>query len=235
VRLIGDEFSDRGSNDYYTLLLLERIGQLGIKFEFILSNHGFEFIESYERGDFFPHEMQMAFAMSLIRLNNFIGRGLVSKNDINNIIRQFYKPNLKVLSYSVTKDQKTIVIYTHAPVGLTEIEQLANELNIPYKDESATELAQTIDEINKVFQTKYVQQNKVTTIFNILEPFLWNRKYDGLVRPSTHNQYSVKFVHGHDGTEKTENNIYNIDHNNSLGKANHYIEGKHQIFVFQDQ
>lgn len=53
VRLLGDEFADRGNNDYLTLLLLKRLdtkqGKDGClpKLEIIYSNHGAEFVRFY--------------------------------------------------------------------------------------------------------------------------------------------------------------------------------------------
>ena len=44
IRFIGDELCDRGSNDYYTLIVIEKLSQLGVHCEFVMSNHGFEFI-----------------------------------------------------------------------------------------------------------------------------------------------------------------------------------------------
>lgn len=52
VCLIGDEFADRGSNDYFTLLLLQRLNEGQVKLEITISNHGFEFIYAYESADF---------------------------------------------------------------------------------------------------------------------------------------------------------------------------------------
>ena len=234
IRLIGDEFCDRGSNDYYTLLLIVRMIELGIKCEFIISNHGFEFIEGYENRDFSPVGLKGEFARSLIALKFFISKQLVQKKEIEGLIERYYKPNLKIVSYSLSKDSKSIIIYSHAPTGLGDIEKLANEFGIKYKDESTIDLARTIDEINDVFQKKYVKENKVHSIFDALEKFLWNRDYTNLNRPSNHNNYQVKFVHGHDSGEETANNIYNLDFDNYLGKTTHDLDGIHQIFVFKN-
>ena len=45
LRFIGDELCDRGRNDYYTLLVIKRLSQIGIPCEFVLSNHSLEFIK----------------------------------------------------------------------------------------------------------------------------------------------------------------------------------------------
>ncbi|CAO4844176.1 MAG: hypothetical protein CNLJKLNK_00293 [Holosporales bacterium] len=53
-RLIGDEVSDRGNNDYYTLLMIEHFSRNGMNIEFIISNHGYDFIRAYEDQTFYP-------------------------------------------------------------------------------------------------------------------------------------------------------------------------------------
>ena len=56
IRLIGDEMADRGHNDYFTLLILEKLQQNHVPYEIITSNHGAEFMAAYERDtDFDEH------------------------------------------------------------------------------------------------------------------------------------------------------------------------------------
>lgn len=234
IRFIGDELCDRGSNDYYTLLLIARMIELGIKCEFIASNHGFEFVHAYENGDFLPVGLKGRFSRSLTILNFFIAKQLVSKQEVENLVEGYYKPNLKILSYSVSKNSKSVVIYSHAPIGLKEIEELAKSFKIMYKDEDINNLTQTIDKINNKFQEEYVKKNQVHSIFSILVKFLWNRNYTNLHRPSIHNGYEIKFVHGHDSGEKSISNIYNLDFDNYLGKTRKDVVGMHQIFIFKD-
>jgi hypothetical protein len=234
LRLIGDEFSDRGQNDYYTLLLLEKIIQSGIQCEFILSNHGFEFIEGYEKLTYFPKHLPAEFACSLENMSKLLKKNLVSHKEVQNLINRYYKPYLKILSYILSKDLKTIIIFSHAPVGLNHIKKLAKQFSTVYDDRTASDLAMTIDKINDIFQNEFVVKNKVHTLFDILNDFMWNRDYSGLNRPKTQKGYSLQFVHGHDSGEKSSGNIYNIDFDNNLGKSIFDRQGKHQIFIFNE-
>ncbi|MEI6628354.1 MAG: hypothetical protein WCN27_03000, partial [Alphaproteobacteria bacterium] len=231
VRFIGDELGDRGSNDYYTLLIIRKLANLGIKCEFIISNHSFEFIQGYETGIYMPVSMPNPYAFSLISLGYFLSKKLVSQEEVRKIVEEYYKPKLKILSYSVSNDQTTIIIYTHAPAGLDQIRNISRQFGIEYKDETISDLSRTIDKINDIFQKKYVTNNLVHTIRDYLDDLIWNRNYNKLDRPENYNGYKVKFVHGHDPGEESYRNIYNLDFDNNLGKSCHDTAGKHQIFV----
>src|SRR3990170_6871307 len=49
VRLIGDVFADRGQNDYFTLKVLEKLHQGGVKPEIIYSNHDIWLLGDYKK------------------------------------------------------------------------------------------------------------------------------------------------------------------------------------------
>lgn len=231
VRFIGDELGDRGSNDYYTLLVINELAKLGIKCEFIISNHSFEFIQGYEMGTYMPNGMPDPYAISLISLGYFLSKKLVSPEKVQKIVEKYYKPKLKVLSYSVSKNQTEIIIYTHAPAGLDQIKDISRHFGIEYKDSTINDLSLTIDKINDVFQKKYVVTNLVYTLRRSLDDLIWNRDYNKLDRPENHNGYKLKFVHGHDSGEESSKNIYNLDSGNNLGKSDNDTAGKIRIFV----
>jgi hypothetical protein len=52
VTLIGDELADRGNNDYFTLLVLQKLKEEQVNIEIMLSNHSVEFIRDYENKEF---------------------------------------------------------------------------------------------------------------------------------------------------------------------------------------
>ncbi|MBM3631459.1 MAG: hypothetical protein FJX00_00495 [Alphaproteobacteria bacterium] len=224
IRFIGDELCDRGSNDYYTLLVIKKLSQLGVPYEFALSNHGLEFIQGYETGQYRSVNIGNFLANSMNSLSKFFSKKLVSKNTIKRIVNQYYKPKLKLLSYTASKDQ--ITVYTHAPVGLQQIKKLCAELNVQYKDDNVKQLSKTIDQMNKVFYKNYVKPNLVHTIQDKLHDITWNRSYAELDRPEVHKDYKLNFAHGHDANEPSRNNIYNLDEDNALGKSSDHRSGK---------
>jgi hypothetical protein len=232
VRLIGDELADRGSNDYFTLKLIEKLQENQVPVEILLSNHGVEFVEAYEiHQNFHAPMLCQGHAESMEALQQLVGKGLVLRDEILSIAHKAYKPTLRVLSYTLHEDPSLITLYSHAGIGLNSIQELAAKLDLPYHDGTANELAQTIDQINGKFQ-RHVQDNTVHTLYQRevmyagysgdylknapVEFVMWNRHYDDLERPELHSGYRVEFVHGHDSGDMTQSNIYNLD--NNLGK-----------------
>lgn len=149
-----------------------------------------------------------------------------------------YKPALRALSYSLNEDLSEITIYSHAGIGLETIEKLAKNLGVPYLDNSAKELASTIDNINRVFQgyastntlNKLYSRETMTAAYKCsreyvidspIEFIMMNRNYDVLNRPATHSGYRINFVHGHEISDLTKENIYNLD--DDLGKSSEPI------------
>ncbi len=246
LRLIGDEMADRGSNDYFTLKILEKLKEHQVPVEILLSNHSVEFIEAYEtQTDFKPPRLSREHAVSMFNLQNLLDQGLVSRGEILALVNKAYKPALRAISYSINEDKTEIFIYSHAGIGLNTIKSLAKKLNVVFNDKSASELAQTIDRINTVFQ-EYVQTNTIYGLYHPdvlrqgyfgrsiseearpLEFIMWNRDYSGIcnARPEQWNGYQLNFVHGHDQKEATRENIYNLD--NGLGKFDEH-EGRYTV------
>ncbi len=247
VRLLGDEFADRGNNDYFTLKILQKLAAAQVPFEIILSNHSVEFIEAYEKQDkFYSQRLFFGQAGSMQRLQELVDKGLVSGEEILTIINKAYKPSLRAISYSLNQVDNEITIFSHAAIGLNTIERLAKELNVDYKAATAAELAQTIDDINEEFQ-KYVQSNAVSTLYTPEDmekcsnpydlsdmPFvfiMWNRCYDHIDRPADHYGYKLSFVHGHDPYDprQEEKHVHNLD--NCLGKGENQNKGKYTILT----
>jgi len=245
VRLIGDELADRGSNDYYTLKILEKLNQHKVPVEIIVSNHSIEFIEACEKQNNF-HAPMLSYdhARSMEHLQYLVGEGIVARQEILTIAKNSYKPTLRAISYSLSQEKQEITIYSHAGIGLGTIKSLAQKLKVGYKDNTASELAQTIDNINVMFQI-HVQTNRVNTLYTRdkmqegygddpslvdetpLEFIMWNRNYDHIDRPYVHSNYCVNFVHGHDSNDPTKDNITNLD--NTLGKSKAYNQGTYTV------
>ncbi|MCL9683732.1 Dot/Icm T4SS effector Wip [Legionella maioricensis] len=243
IRLIGDELADRGNNDYFTLKILEKLKEHKVPVEIIVSNHSIEFIEAYERQeDFLPRILLEEHSESIRKLQRLVESGIVTRDEILDIAEKAYKPTLRAISYSLSEDNKEITIYSHAGIGLDSIKDLAQKLEVEYKDTTAVCLAQTINKINEQFQ-KHVQNDTVHTLYtsenmwagylgeNLSDaPFefiMWNRRYYSLDRPKDHYDYKINFVHGHDSEDLTKDNIYNLD--NSLGKGDYGNQGSYTV------
>lgn len=247
IRLIGDELADRGSNDYFTLKIIDQMHKGKVPFEILLSNHGLDFISVYERGDRFDQGvLQFCHAASMQNLQGLIDRKLVSRQTISDIVEQSYKPALRILSYSLSSDRQAITIYSHAPIGWNAMRALYKRLRGDVcQYNTALDVAKIITTIQETFKT-YVFEKKIHTLCdaNVIQQFyrstsvrcdkdpvsyiLWNRS-PSLDRQSLAN-HSVNFVHGHHNDNQTakvestpEMTVYNLDE--TLGKDPSNLEG----------
>jgi hypothetical protein len=146
VRLIGDELADRGQNDYFTLKILEKMDAQDVPMEILFSNHGLEFLRAMEIDS---TAIKPRYLASLTNLLKLFGKNLIKKEDIISILKKAYKPKLKAISYSINPTSEQITIFSHAPIGLDNIKELANHFKVNYQDSTSKELAQTIDFINE--------------------------------------------------------------------------------------
>jgi len=181
-----------------------------------------------------------------------IDKGLVSREEIDEMIEEAYLPYLKMLSYSIDEDESGITIYSHAPIGLSTMSDLANKLElvgskINFNKLSMGGLTDLIDDINLE-----VQKNRFCDLIEN-EPLiinhgsetrpilftLWNRIYDILKneQPSEHPIYKfkIRFCFGHDANGPLADNLIQLDKNNSLGKTAQNNKGPCVVFFSQEK
>ena len=255
ITLLGDILADRGGNDYLTLLILEKLHQSKITLHILLSNHDSDFIESYESPSRYDGVLKnitsgasesfnvyqiselQDYSPSMLNMGALIEEGVINIQTIDNLILKHYLPLLKLLFYTINDDETAITLYSHAPIGLTNILYLAMFFKIPYNDETVMALTATIDKLNDEFQKSYVQKEKIYTLIRekdaevnsinmLTDPvnhLIWNRNCINLYRPPQHKGYHTHFVHGHHFYESQAAHIINLD--NNLGKRhNEYQE-----------
>ncbi|MGC1181798.1 Dot/Icm T4SS effector Wip, partial [Legionella sp.] len=234
IRFIGDEICDRGQNDYFIFKILDKLKKSDVKTEIILSNHGIEFLIPYEnkRELYAPNIGFMGQSKSMDNMRNLIKKGVITTEEVDALITESYLPNLKLISYSLHKNN--ITIYSHAGIGLETIQALAKKFkkhSIVYKDKTTKDLAQTIEAINEVF-SKHVQAGTAHTLaVDITNPYdfkndpvtflIWNRSYGKLKRKQKNKDNPMYFAHGHDSHEPTQNNIFNLDNISFKGASDH--------------
>ncbi len=166
IRLIGDELADRGHNDFFTFLVLDRMQKEKVNFEIILSNHGLEFIRFYETilskrknvKEFnfnLSSENHGRSLQNLIHVLSFEPEIYLKKT--MDIIATAYLPHLKLISYSNNR-QGQISFYSHAPVGLEAIVALASSETMGFEGPpdwivSRHGLIESINKINEKFMS----------------------------------------------------------------------------------
>lgn len=155
IRLLGDELSDRGANDIFTLFMFETLKNKKIPVEILLSNHGLAFLAAYQNNlsidaneSFFS--ILGSASISLQRLITLIDKGTISKARVKQLVEESYKPLLKPISYSYDCDDpqnKKIKIYSHAPIDLQTIKGLASMYGIKYRDNKLEDFMATLEAI----------------------------------------------------------------------------------------
>lgn len=238
VCFIGDDLCDRGTNDYFTLKILQVLALLGGQFEILISNHSVEFLSCYEKKTKFDdHIFFSGQGRSSDNLQSLIDSEMISRDEIVEIIENCYKPNLKVVSYSINKSnqENEMTLFSHAPIGINNLSHIATCFNISTDtlemDSSNEFLSTLIDQINVKFSELLFGESGVYDLFKVRENLIdimtgnfinpvefplahviWNRVHVDLLRPK-----NIFFVHGHDLTEIQLDNVCNLD--NNLGKG----------------
>lgn len=236
VRLIGDELADRGSNDYFTLRVLDLLHENGVQVHTNISNHSNEFVSAYENLNFTSPGVVIGKQQpSFLALKLFVDNGLISKDEVDKLIERSYKPTLRAIDYALS--DTGITLYTHAPVGFALIRLIADGLGVQYNDSTKEALATTIDQINRTFavvvaenrvhklcDTRRISNLKDMTEQQIQEQplvyLIWNRwnesKDTEEARPEIVNGYRCSYVHGHDDFTSRFEHVINLD--TSCGK-----------------
>jgi hypothetical protein len=231
VCLIGDELADRGSNDYFTILLLEKLHEARVNLEINISNHGLEFIYAVESGDFLnsgsldimPFQSGSIFALKKVAE---LYPELNILTEVTTFFNNAYKGVLRLISYDADIPNKKIIIRTHAPCDLDLIRDAANYLKIPYNDDSIQNLVTSLDAIQEKI-SEYIAQSSLTRLLQnyLLRFFLWNRNTESITDPylsrkidrqEQHHDFKIHYIHGH--TPGISNHyITNLD--TTLGKS----------------
>lgn len=158
LRLIGDELCDRGENDYFTLLILERLKK-DIDVDILLSNHGALFLQAYLFGNFGAVNLREGQEQSMHNMHELLKKKMIEWFRVREITKQVYIPSLKLIDYVLSRDNKELIIFTHAPAGLEAIDAVARMFQIPYDATSVEGLINTIESINGMIVYKLQTKN----------------------------------------------------------------------------
>ncbi|HAF88118.1 MAG TPA: hypothetical protein DCG13_06075 [Legionellales bacterium] len=277
IRLIGSELCDKGNNDYFTMLILEKLRIEKVPVKILLSNHSLQYIEMYEKikklikkntnlnsvakdlqstinnigmmnSPFHSKNVEPGEqAHSLQALGRIFAKGWVDLTAITTFVEQTYYEQLELISYSISRDKQEITLYTHAPIGLETIKEIAQKYKVAYQADSIDALSETINNINAAFrldikpefvksfvpeQSNFSEQNE--TAKNSLLRVIGNRHVNdsskaSLERPARLNGYRLNFVHGHDEQHPNTPNSHNLYSN--LGESESSYQGGYKVSV----
>ncbi len=262
LRLLGDTLCDRGSNDYFTLKVFEKLRSdpHPVPIEIIFSNHDAEFVLDMEiLATFMPKRFnEDMFAMSTRNLRMLINNKLVEKKEIKKLYEKYFQPLLKLISCTIDEERKNITIYSHAPIGLAVIKSLAGNFFIDDIGKTVLSIMSATQQINDIFSS-FVKTNhvndllddmalnagyfvteingKVKTRINPLqypiEFCLWNRDYENLERVKSLQGYTITYVHGHDLDDPDDDHVFCLD--NYFGKGNNLYQGLYHVLYSHEK
>ncbi len=238
ICLIGDVLADRGQNDFFTLLLLNKLHNESVPLDILYSNHDFTFIECFEKNGIFRSERAWGdrlFGRSMHQLQDLIDRGLVHKNEIITLLRESFLPHLKLIS-CIIDGHNEVTHFSHARIDEEVIANLAMEMNVCFQANTVIQLASTIAAINHSFQHNYVEKNLVHTLpkkevfVDKDDPvtfLMWNRDYE--ILQATTRSYKVNEVYGHDSNGPSLDGVYCL--NNTLGAHLEHHSGEYIVLL----
>ena len=235
IRFIGNVFSDRGKNDYYALKNIHTLTENGVPIEILFSKQDANFILYYDSLKEAPQPRRLRISedltRSLVNLKKAIQSDVVTFNEVDAMVQRAYYPNIKLISASIDHPNNQMTLYSHAPIGLTQIQWAADYFQIPYNDDNILRLAEVIDNINQKF-SKIIQAHALATLYtnnsfkrvdqnnatpdDIIMFIACNHHQTELHQPALHNGYHLMFVHGADMKKSKNPNVMNL--NNYFGK-----------------
>ncbi len=245
LRFLGDDLADRGMNDYYTLKIFKALDEAFVKFEITPSNHNKFFLEAYERNqqsfDYNPYGpgRYENIVRSMLNLGKIISNNLIDKQEVLDIVKNNYLKHLVLPGITVNNKKNEITIYTHAPIDLNIIRNLAISLDLEYKDHDLAAITSSINAINSKIKSWIInrqlssQYNELLNKHKIqnnpcpLEQILWNRNYSILncVNHLENKPYTINYVHGHDSLPT----MINLD--NTFGKGDNNDKGSYAVYI----
>lgn len=246
LRLLGDEVADRNDCSLWPLLVLRLLHDKGLLYVIIFSNHGLEMLANYLQGlAFHGYKMIGEYIRSLTAMEILVQRNIVSRSFINRLIEKYYLPHLKLIDYSIGKDNR-ITSYSHSYTNRTNIAKIAAELDIEdaadYPDGTLLQRIKILEKIQTRFMDS-VQNKKILQLLNRkvktnkdgiseIVKLIWGR-----IPLECHPE--DRHVNGHDRTENAPSNIFLLD--NNFGKLpfpcwdNFHAQQYKALYTYEDK
>jgi|GEM_PF-4887152 len=218
LRLIGDDFADRGKNDLLIAFIYQFLdNQKDFRFEVLASNHGIEFLRQYAYGLNPPDGEQLklhyrsdvldvngqpqdysSFGRSYHNLRKYFQWEAITVEEVNELIHKHYLPHLKLLSCEINNDNE-VTLYSHAPIkNLDLIQALAEKVfDTPFAANTPQQLKETIEKLNEKFQEivldreklhQFFEENQSNPIKNEIFSDFLNNRYSDITNSIEHSQ-----------------------------------------------
>lgn len=178
LNLLGDVFADRGPCDYPTMMILHKLFE-SIKnsnakpLSIIFSNHDSAFVgyiyniihennQDKILQSIFPQQMN-----SLLSMNFLMCSGIIKKENILDFFCDDYAQMTKLIDY--VESGENCIIYSHAPVTLCQIVELAKNMGISIEEKG---LAKIADEMNEKFREALQNIRNTAIVYFAVYPWM---------------------------------------------------------------
>lgn len=169
---LGDVLADRGPNDYFSLLLLKQVKDVGVNSNITFSNHDLVFFQNWRRS----YHTGMSSTASYHNLHALMLAGVVESTDVDDLLRDAYFPQLNLINYTLRPDGK-MVLYPHSSVPSIFYREIAAELGVKFSVASVAAFAESIDRINEAVRKRGGldgRLDKSTRLARLIDAFVWN-------------------------------------------------------------
>jgi hypothetical protein len=231
ITFIGDEFADRGNNDWFTMLLFKKLHDSGVPYQILLSNHGnlalSSFIQQKHPGNTIGYRQAdewFSQQTSLDNLWSLVNREMIDIPTISHYASLYYTPHLKLIAYTKINDDH-LTLYTHGLVGLETVMGLCKKFNIAYNDSSIDNLMSCVDQINdngiSFIQTQQPEDG------DPLNRLLWEYEIRLYIKIKPKGKFTINIVHGHIGEkDRSQHHEVFINLDTNTGKSPNHNTGK---------
>ena len=159
LRFIGDVLCDRDSNDTLTLLLLDKLDQLGLPIRILLSNHDMAF---FQENSWINKSEQGASQLAMLLLLNSRPHLEIT---VNRILKKYSSHWLYLVDCELN-DNKTVNIYTHTLVTQDTLRELADLHNTIWQSNNAFLLFDSCQSLNSAFKNEIKNSGSLTKYFS---------------------------------------------------------------------
>ena len=217
INFLGDEFADRGKNDYFMGIVLKKLYDGHVPYRIQLSNHSSYLLYYLETGSCLQPELMFGQSASL---DNYIAlktRFPELEEAFSQLIEHAYKDHLSLIGYTQPLGAPFLV-FTHAPIGERTLVGLAKLFGLSYDSSSTDKFIRCIDQINTE-ASRYIREGRFHSLLQnqAIKEILWNRTPDccDTFPPSTIN------LHGHVGYPNNTLKKFNFSLDSKWGKPGH--------------
>lgn len=222
--ILGDEFADRGQNDFFTALVFKKLHDSNVPYKINLSNHGARLLACIEGVPYAYCRFRGGQECSLENLTKLLSKFESLIDEFKALLEHAYKDHLVLIGY-IQEENKPLCILTHAPIDNVIMTDLAKRLDIAYDSETGEHIVECIDQINTFILTSLISNTFTVEFSSVVGSdvckVISNRELPQALLPA-----GIVNVHGHigvNGCSFPKERYINLDSN--WGKPAEMVSG----------